>query len=74
MLSYSTPRGVSQGLKRIWDKKMGTLSSARIIEYVDLVLRALEIVYHANGGEVEGLADRNGHRSKEVGKGKSVSW
>ena len=53
---------------------MGTLSSARIIEYVDLVLRALEIVYHANGGEVEGLVDRNGHRSKELGKGKSVSW
>ena len=25
-------------------------------------------------GIVEGLADRNGHRKKEVGKGEIVSW
>ena len=30
--------------------------------------------YRANGAAVEGLADRNCHRKKEVGKGKSVSW
>ena len=53
---------------------MGTPSSVRIIEDVDLVLKALEIVYRENGAAVEGLADRNGHRKKEVGKGKSVSW
>ena len=41
---------------------------------MDLALKALEIVYHANGAAVEGLADRNVHRRKEVGKGKSVSW
>ena len=29
---------------------------------VDLVLKALEIVYHENRAAVEGLADRNGHR------------
>ena len=52
---------------------MGTLSSARIIQYVDLVLKALEIVYCANGAAVEGLADRIGHRSNMVGKEKSVS-
>ena len=52
---------------------MGTPSSFRIIEDVDLVLKALEIVYRANCAAVEGLADRNGHRKKEVGKGKSVS-
>ena len=34
----------------------------------------LEIVYHANGAAVEVLVDRNGHRSKEVGEGESVSW
>ena len=27
-----------------------------------------------NGATVEGLADRNGHRRKVVGEGKSVSW
>ena len=53
---------------------MGTPSSVRILEDLDLALKALEIVYRANGAAVEGLADRNGHRKKEVGKGKSVSW
>ena len=53
---------------------MGTPSSPRMIQDVDLALKALEIVYHANGAAVEGLADRNGHRKKVVGEGKSVSW
>ena len=53
---------------------MGTLSSARIIQDVDLALKALEIVYRENGAAVEGLADRNGHIRKVVGEGKSVSW
>ena len=48
---------------------MGTPSSVRIIEDVDLALKALEIVYQENGAPVEGLADRNGHRKKDVGKG-----
>ena len=51
---------------------MGTPCSARIILYVDLTLKALEIVYCENGDAVEGLADRNGHRRKVVGKGESV--
>ena len=54
--------------------KMGTPSSARIIEDVDLALKALQIVYLANGDAVEGLADRNGHKRKLLGEGKSVSW
>ena len=53
---------------------MGTPSLARIIPDVDLALKALEIVYRENGAAVEGLADRNGHRRKLVGEGKSVSW
>ena len=53
---------------------MGTPSSAWIIEDVDLALKALEIVYLANGASVEGLADRNGHRRKVLGEGKIVSW
>ena len=53
---------------------MGTPSLARIIEDLELALRALEIVYLENGASVEGLADRNGHRRKVVGEGKSVSW
>ena len=53
---------------------MGTPSTAKIIQDVDLALKALEIVYLANGASVEGLADRNGHRRKVVGKGKNVSW
>ena len=40
-LSYSTPRVTPQGLKCIWDSKMGTPSSVRIIEDVDLVLKKL---------------------------------
>ena len=40
--------------------------SDRIVEDVDRALEALEIVFHANGAAVEGLADRNGHRRKEV--------
>ena len=54
--------------------KMGTPSSARIIQDVNMMLKALEIIYRTNGDAVWGLADINGHRSKEVGEGKSVSW
>ena len=72
--NYSTPREITRGLKHIQDSKTGTPSSARIIEDVDLALKVLEIVYRTNGAEVEGLADRNGHTSIEVGEGKSVSW
>ena len=53
---------------------MGTPSLARIIQDVDLELKALEIVYCANGAAVEGLADSNGNRRKVVGEGESVSW
>ena len=59
---------------RIWDSKMGTPTSARIIEDVDLALKAFKIVYLANGASVEGLADMNGPRRKVVGEEKSVSW
>ena len=72
--SFSTPREIARGMKRIWESKMGTPSLARIIEDVDLKLKALEIVYLANGASVEGIADRNGHRRKLLGEGKSVSW
>ena len=47
--SFSTPREIARGMKRIWDLKMGIPSSERIIEDVDLALKALEIVYLANG-------------------------
>ena len=42
--SFSTPKEIFRGLKRIWESKMGTPSSARIIQDVDLALKALEIV------------------------------
>ena len=70
--SYSTPREISRRLNRIRDSKMGTPSSVRIIEDVDLALETLEIVYRTNGAAVEGISDRNGHRNKEAGKGKGV--
>ena len=60
-------------MKRVWESKMGTPSLVRIIQDVDLALKVLEIFYCANGAAVEGLADRNGHRRKVVGEGKSVS-
>ena len=72
--SYSTPREIARTLKCIWDSKMGTPFSVRIIEDVDLAFKVLDIVYRANGAAVEGLADRNGHRRKEEGERKSVSW
>ena len=53
---------------------MGTPSSSRIIQDVDLALKALEIVYDANVAAVEGPSDRNVHRRKVVGEGESVSW
>ena len=71
--SFSTPKEIARGLKRIPESKMVTPSSARIIQDVDLALKALEIFYRANGAAVEGLADKNGHRRKVVGEGKSVS-
>ena len=71
--SSSTMREISRVLNRIWDLKIGTLSSVSIIKDIDLALKALEMVYRANGAAVEGVANRNGHRKKEVGKGKIVS-
>ena len=53
---------------------MGTPYLARIIQDVDLDLKALELVYRANGAEVEGLTDSNGHRRKVVGEGGIVGW
>ena len=38
------------------------------------MLEALEIVFCMNSDAAEGLADRNGHRRKDVGEGKRVSW
>ena len=49
---------------------MGTPFSVRIIEDVDMALKALEIVYCANGASFEGLSDINGPIFKEVGEGK----
>ena len=72
--SFSTPKEIARGLKRIWESKIVTPSSARIIQDVNLALKALEIVYPANGDVVEELAGRNGHIRKVVGEGKSVSW
>ena len=67
--SFSTPKEMARGLKRIGESKMGTPSSARIIQDVDLALKALEIFYHSNGDTVEGLAGLNVHRRKLVGEG-----
>ena len=53
---------------------MGTPSSVRVIKDVNLVLKALEIVYSADGAAVERLSDINEHIRKEEGEGKSVSW
>ena len=53
---------------------MRTPSSARSIEDVDLVLKALKLFYRKNGAAVEGLTDINGHRIKDVGEGGSFSW
>ena len=72
--SFSRPKEIARGMKRIWESKMGTPSSAQIKEDVYLALKALEIVYLTSGAAVEVLADRNGHRRKVVGEGKSVSW
>ena len=72
--SFSTPREIARGMKRIWESKMGTPSSARIIEDVNLALKALVIFYLKNGAAVEGLAYRNGHRRFVLGEGEIVSW
>ena len=73
--SYSTLMEITRGLKRIWDSQIeGAPSSARIIEYVERALEALEIFFRANFDPVEGLADKNEHRRKDVDEGESVSW
>ena len=43
---------ITRGLKHIQDSKIRTPSSARIIKDIDLVLKALEIFYRANGAVV----------------------
>ena len=53
---------------------MGTPSSSSMIQDIDMALKVLEIVYRSNGAAVEGIDDRNVHRRKVVGEGKSVIW
>ena len=72
--SFSKPKEITRGLKRICKSKTGTPSLARIIQDADLALKVLEIFYRENGAAVEGMSDRNGHRREVVGEGKSVSW
>ena len=72
--SFSTPTDIDRGMKRIWESKMGTPYSERMIQDVNMALKALEIVYRANGFAVGGLADMNVHGRKVVGEGESVSW
>ena len=72
--SLSTPKEITRVLHHIRESKMGTNSSLRTIKDFDLELKWLEIVYPANGAEVEGLADSNGHRQKVVVDEKSFSW
>ena len=72
--SLSTSKEIFRGLKKILESKIGTPSSERIVQYVDMALQALEIIYRANGYAVEGFSDRNGHRRKLLGEGKSISW
>ena len=71
--SLSTPKETTRGLKSIWESKMGTTSSERIIQYAYLALKALDIFYRKNRSAVEGLTDRNGHKRKVLGERKSVS-
>ena len=40
---------IARGIKRIWEYKMVTSSSAKINQDIDMALKALEIVYHKNG-------------------------
>ena len=42
---FSTPKEITRGLKHIRESKMGTPYLARIIQDVNLALKALEIVY-----------------------------
>ena len=47
--SFSTPKEITRGLKRIRESKMGTPSSARMFQDVDMALKALGIFYRTNG-------------------------
>ena len=44
---------ISRGIKRIWELKLGEPSSERIIQHVDLKLKALGIFYRKNETAVE---------------------
>ena len=65
---------ISRGIKRIWELKLGEPSSERIIQHVDLKLKALGIFYRKNETAVEQIADSNGHRQKVVGERESIIW
>ena len=52
--SFSTSKDICRGLKPVWESKMGTPSLARIIQDVDLALKALEIVYNKMGLQLRG--------------------
>ena len=39
--AFSTSKEIARGLKRIWESKMGTPSSAKIIQDVDMSFKAL---------------------------------
>ena len=53
---------------------MGIENGNTLFSDADLSLKGLKNAYRKNGAAFEGLAERNGHRRKVVGEGKSVSW
>ena len=56
------------------NQKWEQLLQKVILKYVDLALKAFEIVYRSNGSAVERLDFRNWHKWKVVCEGESVSW
>ena len=65
---------IARVIKHIWESKIVTPFSERIIQDIDMELKELEIIYRSNGGAVEELYGRNGHRQKVVAEGESFSW
>ena len=63
-VSFSTLREIARGLKRIWDSKMGTPCSARIIQDGHMALKALEIVYREMGLQLKGSLIEMGTEGK----------
>ena len=66
--SKTTPKRITKAIMRLWNPEKGVSPTpSRILQDIDRFTVACKKIVEHGGGEVKGLAERNGHRRGKVG-------